>query len=84
MSNVSAKYFCGFPDSQISWLFWGIFELWNNQKWGINCFSWYFGNFGGSILDRFLNALSQKGKLNVFVTSEKDKFEYNSVGSMVQ
>ena len=41
------------------------------------------GTLGGTILGWFLNALSQKGKLNVFVTSWKDKFEYNSVGSMV-
>lgn len=41
------------------------------------------GTLVGTILGWFLNALSQKGKLNVFVTSWEDKFEYNSVGSMV-
>ena len=41
------------------------------------------GTLVGTILGCFLNALSQKGKLNVSVTSWKDKFEYNSVGSMV-
>lgn len=41
------------------------------------------GTLGGTVLGWFLNALSQKGKLNIFVTSWKDKFEYNSVGSMV-
>ena len=41
------------------------------------------GTLVGTILGCFLNALSQKGKLNVSVTSWKDKFEYDSVGSMV-
>lgn len=42
------------------------------------------GTLGGTVLGWFLNALSQKGKLNIFVTSWKDKFQdKDKLGSMV-
>lgn len=41
------------------------------------------GTLGGTILGWFLNNLSKRGKLNIFVTLWKDTFEYKSdIGSM--
>lgn len=41
------------------------------------------GTLGGTILGWFLNNLSQYGKLNIFISSWKDKFEYNETGCMI-
>ncbi len=38
------------------------------------------GTLGGTVLGWFLNNLSQHGKLNIFISSWKDKFEYNETG----
>lgn len=35
------------------------------------------GTLGGTVLGWFLNTLSQKGKLNIYVSSWCDKFQYN-------
>ncbi len=40
------------------------------------------GTLSGTILGWFLNNLSQHGKLNIFISSWKDKFEYNKTGRM--
>ena len=37
----------------------------------------------GTVLGWFLNNLSNRGKLNIFVSSWEDSFTYNSIGSMV-
>ena len=41
------------------------------------------GTLGGTVLGWVLNNLSQRGKLNIYVSSWKDKFEYNHMGYMV-
>ncbi|WP_099467810.1 hypothetical protein [Konateibacter massiliensis] len=41
------------------------------------------GTLVGTVLGWFLNNLSQRGKLNIYVSSWKDKFEYNHIGTMV-
>ena len=41
------------------------------------------GTLLGTILGWLLNNLSRKGKLNTYVLSWKDSFEYNSLGSMI-
>lgn len=41
------------------------------------------GTLGGTLLGWFLNVLSQRGKLNVFIISWKDDFSYNNIGCMV-
>lgn len=40
------------------------------------------GTLGGTVLGWVLNNLSQHGKLNIFISSWKDKFEYNETGCM--
>ena len=40
------------------------------------------GTLGGTVLGWFLNTLSQRGKLNIYISSWKDSFEYNNTGSM--
>ena len=41
------------------------------------------GTIAGTILGWILNSISQKGKLKISVSSWKDYFEYNNIGSMV-
>lgn len=41
------------------------------------------GTIAGTILGWILNSISQKGKLKFFISSWKNRFEYNDTGSMV-
>ncbi len=40
------------------------------------------GTLGGTILGWILNNLSQHGKLNIFISTWEDKFQYNNMGRM--
>lgn len=42
------------------------------------------GTLGGTVLGWFLNNLSRKGRLNVFLSSWKDKLQYNKDGHIEQ
>lgn len=40
------------------------------------------GTLGGTVLGWFLNTLSQRGKLDIYISSWKDEFKYNNIGTM--
>jgi hypothetical protein len=40
------------------------------------------GTLGGTVLGWFLNTLSQKGKMNIYISSWNDEFTYNNKGCM--
>lgn len=43
-----------------------------------------FGTLLGTLLGWWLNSLSQKGKLSLYIASWEDKFEHNELGEMVR